>query len=167
VQTNLCPQLASWLKELDSLFPKELPFGTCRVGRSCFTAMAVTENYQSTPHTDKDLSNSVFSWFLGGECSLSILVVLDTVSFVEGKKNNCIPLYSYFFIVNLVGVGQEKWHPESNSCFQCTKCFFNPNKGLSYSFDLRGFNTTPCLSKGKDGNWVVHYTFRNKRCPNM
>ncbi len=45
VQTNLRPQLESWLRELDSFFPKELPFGTCRVGRSCFTTMAVTENY--------------------------------------------------------------------------------------------------------------------------
>ncbi len=70
VETNLRPQLASWLRELNSFFPEELPFSTCRVGRSCFTAMAVTENYQSTPHTDKDLCNSVISWFLEGECSL-------------------------------------------------------------------------------------------------
>jgi len=70
VQTNLRPQLESWLRELDSFFLEELPFGTCRVGRSCFTAMAVTENYQSTPHTDRDLCNFVISWFLEGECSL-------------------------------------------------------------------------------------------------
>jgi hypothetical protein len=70
VQTNLSPQLASWLRELDNFFPEELPFGTCRVGRSCFIAMAITENYQSTPHIDRDLCNSVISWFLEGECSL-------------------------------------------------------------------------------------------------
>jgi hypothetical protein len=70
--------------------------------------MVVTENYQSTPHTDMDLSNSLISWFLEGECSLSLLFFLDTMSFVEGKKNDCIPSYSHFFIVNLVGVGQEK-----------------------------------------------------------
>jgi hypothetical protein len=56
VQTNLRPQFESWLRELDSFFPEELPFGTCRVGRSCFTAMAVTENYKSTPHTDRDFA---------------------------------------------------------------------------------------------------------------
>jgi hypothetical protein len=86
VQTNLRPQLESWLRELDSFFPKELPFGTCRVGRSYFTAMAVTENYHSTPHTDRDLCNSVISWFLEGECSLQLLFILDTMSFVEGGK---------------------------------------------------------------------------------
>ncbi len=108
VQTNLRSHLASLLRELDSLFPKELPFGTSRVGRSCFTAMAITENYQSTPYTDRDLANSVISWFLEGECSLSLLFVLHTTNFVEGKKNDYTPSYSHFFIVNLVGVGQEK-----------------------------------------------------------
>jgi hypothetical protein len=86
VQTNLRPQLESWLRELDSFFPEELPFGTCRVGRSCFTAMAVIENYQSTPHIDRDLCNSVISWFLEGECSLQLLFIFDTMSFVEGGK---------------------------------------------------------------------------------
>jgi hypothetical protein len=28
VLANLHPQLTSWLKELDNLFPEELPFGT-------------------------------------------------------------------------------------------------------------------------------------------
>ncbi|CAM6054075.1 unnamed protein product [Sphagnum tenellum] len=31
--------------------------------------MAVTENYHSTPHTDRDLSNSVIAWFLEGEAT--------------------------------------------------------------------------------------------------
>ncbi|CAK9219828.1 unnamed protein product [Sphagnum troendelagicum] len=64
VQANLRSHLASWLRELDSLFPEEFPFGTFRVERSCFSAMAVTENYPSTPHTDRDMSNSVIAWFL-------------------------------------------------------------------------------------------------------
>ncbi|CAM6054105.1 unnamed protein product [Sphagnum tenellum] len=63
VEKNLRPQLTSWLQELDGFFPKQLPFGTSRIGRTCFSAMAVTENYHSTPHTDRDLSNSVISWF--------------------------------------------------------------------------------------------------------
>jgi hypothetical protein len=48
--------------------------------------MAVTENYQSTPHTDKDLCNSVISWFLEGECSLQLLFILNIMSLVEGGK---------------------------------------------------------------------------------
>ncbi|CAM6044136.1 unnamed protein product, partial [Sphagnum compactum] len=59
VEKNLRPQLTSWLQELDNFFPEQLPFGTSRIGRTCFTAMAVTENYHSTPHTDRDLFNSV------------------------------------------------------------------------------------------------------------
>ncbi len=86
VQTNLCLQLESWLRELDNFFPEELPFGTCRVGRSCFTATAVIENYQSTPHIDRDLCNSVISWFLEGECSLQLLFILNIISLVEGEK---------------------------------------------------------------------------------
>ncbi|CAK9255200.1 unnamed protein product [Sphagnum jensenii] len=73
MSTNLRPQLASWLKELDSLFPKELPFGTFRVGRSYFTTMAVTENYHSTPHTDRDLANSVIC------CTFCQIVVDQTL----------------------------------------------------------------------------------------
>jgi hypothetical protein len=42
VHTNLRSQLASWLRKLDNLFPEELPFGTSRVRRSSFTAMAVS-----------------------------------------------------------------------------------------------------------------------------
>ncbi|KAH8968778.1 hypothetical protein BDL97_03G147900 [Sphagnum fallax] len=67
VEKNLRPQLTSWLQELDGFFPKQLPFGTSQIGRTCFTTMAVTENYHSTSHTDRDLSNSVISWFLEGE----------------------------------------------------------------------------------------------------
>jgi hypothetical protein len=61
VEKNLGPQLTSWLRELDGFFPEQLPFGTSRIGRTCFTAMAVTKNYHSTPHTNRDLSNSVIS----------------------------------------------------------------------------------------------------------
>ncbi len=86
VQTSLRPQLTSWLQKLESLFPEELPFGTSRVGRSRFTTMAVMENYQSTPHMDMDLSNSVILWFLEGKCSLPHLSVFDTSSFVKEKK---------------------------------------------------------------------------------
>jgi hypothetical protein len=86
VQTNLCSQLASWLGELDCLFPEEFPFGTFRIGRSCFAAMAVTENYQATLHIDRDLLNSVISWFLEGKRSLSHLFILDTTSFSRGKE---------------------------------------------------------------------------------
>ncbi len=38
--------------------------------------------------------------------------------------------------------------------------------GVSYSSDLRRFNTAPCPSEGKDGNWVVHCTFGSRHCPN-
>jgi hypothetical protein len=62
-----------------------LPFGTSRVGRSCFTTVAVTENCQSTSHMDRDLSNSVISWFLECKCSLPHLSVFDTSSFVREK----------------------------------------------------------------------------------
>jgi hypothetical protein len=48
--------------------------------------MAVTENYQSTLHTDRDLCNSVISWFLEGECSLQLLFILDTMNLVKGGK---------------------------------------------------------------------------------
>jgi hypothetical protein len=87
VQANLRSHLASWLRELDSLFPEELPFGTSRVGRSYFTAMVITKNYHSTPHTDRDLSNSVISWFLEGKCSFPHASVFLRPKF--SKKNNC------------------------------------------------------------------------------
>ncbi|CAK9866958.1 unnamed protein product [Sphagnum jensenii] len=64
---KVAPQLTSWLRELDGFFPEQLPFGTSRIGRTCFTAMVVMENYHSTPHTDRDLSNSMISWFLEGD----------------------------------------------------------------------------------------------------
>lgn len=63
-----------------------MPFGTSRIGRTCFTAMAVTENYHSTSHTDKDLSNLVISWFLEGKCSLPHVSVSNTSSFLKKKK---------------------------------------------------------------------------------
>jgi hypothetical protein len=69
--------------------------------------MAVTENYQATPHTNRDLLNFVISWFFEGKCSLSHLFVLDTASFLRGKET-----IAYFrtnaAIVNLVGAGQGK-----------------------------------------------------------
>jgi len=83
VQVNLHPHLASWLRELDSLFPEELPFATFRVGRSPFTTMAVTENYCSTPHTNRDLSNSVIAWFLEGKCSFPRPTVFYAPSFLS------------------------------------------------------------------------------------
>jgi len=49
-------------------------------------AMAVTENYHSTPHTDRDLFNSVISWFLEGKCALLHVSVLNVSSFLEEKK---------------------------------------------------------------------------------
>ncbi len=58
-------------------------------------------------------------WFLEGECSLSILFVLNIVSFVEGKKNDYILSYSHFFIVNLVG----------QFVFPTHKMFFQPRHG--------------------------------------
>ncbi len=62
VKKNLRPQLTSWLQELDGFFlDEQLPFSTSRIGRTCFTAMAVTENYHSTSHMDRHLSNSVIS----------------------------------------------------------------------------------------------------------
>jgi len=48
--------------------------------------MVVTKNYQSTLHTDRDLSNFVISWFLEGNCSLPHLSVFNTSSFVKEKK---------------------------------------------------------------------------------
>ncbi len=83
VQANLRPHLASWLRELDSLFLEELPFATSRVGRSPFTAMAATENYRSMPHMDRDLSNSVIAWFLEGKCSFPRSFVFYAPSFLS------------------------------------------------------------------------------------
>ncbi len=86
VEKNLRPQLTSWLQELDGFFPEQLPFSTFRIGRTCFTAMAVMENYHSTSHTDRDLSNSVISWFLEGKCALLHVSVLKVSSFLEKTK---------------------------------------------------------------------------------
>ncbi len=114
--------------------------------------MAVTKNYLSTPHTDRDLSKSVISWFLEIEFSLSLLFVLNTISFLKREKNDYIPSYSHFFIVNLVRVGQKSNIRRAIFVLQHTKCFFSPDRGLSYSSDLRGFNIAPCLFERKDGN---------------
>jgi hypothetical protein len=86
MEKNVRPQLTSWLQKLDGFFPEQLPFDISRIGRICFTAMAVTENYHSTPHTDRDLSNSVISWFLEGKCALLHVSVSNVSSFLEKKK---------------------------------------------------------------------------------
>jgi len=85
------PQLFSWLKDLDNLFPEELPFGTFRVGRSCFRAMAVTENYQSTPHTPHRIliGTWLIVWFRGSWkvsvlCHLCLFYTLQALW--RGKK---------------------------------------------------------------------------------
>jgi hypothetical protein len=58
--------------------------------------MVITENYQSTPHTDRDLSNYVISWFLEGECSLSLLFVLDIIGFVDYQLHKNILKFNDF-----------------------------------------------------------------------
>jgi len=122
--------------------------------------MAVTENYQATAHTNKDLLNFVILWFFEGKCSLSHLSILDTASFLRGKET-----IAYFRtnagIVNLVGAGYGKWHPEGNLCFQRMGCFFGLDRGPSYSSDRHGFNTAPCQFEARDGNSVVHCILRS------
>jgi hypothetical protein len=58
------------------------------------------ENYHSMPHTNKDLSNLMISWFLEGKCSLSHVFVLNTSNF-WGKKKIC-RIHLDATIVNLV-----------------------------------------------------------------
>jgi hypothetical protein len=53
-------------------------------------AMGVIENYHSTPHMDKDLSNSVISWFLEGKRTLPHVSILNTFSFLKKKKKKKI-----------------------------------------------------------------------------
>ncbi len=65
--------------------------------------MAVTENYHSTPHTDRDLSNSVISWFLEGKCVLLHAFVLNTSSFLIKKKKEFAGLHLDTTIVNMFG----------------------------------------------------------------
>jgi len=102
VEKNLRPQLTSWLRELDGFFSEQLPFGTSRIGRTCFTVMVVTENYHSTPHTDRDLSNSMISWFLESKCALPHVSVLNTSNFL--KKKEFAELHFDTTIVNMFGV---------------------------------------------------------------
>ncbi len=66
VDTNLRPHLASWLQELEDVYPKELPKLRVRLGKTPFTAMGVTRNYVSAAHTDRDVLHSVISWFIRG-----------------------------------------------------------------------------------------------------
>ncbi len=63
VQAHLRPHLASWLRELDSLFPDELPFGTSRVGSGGAVSPPWPSPRTTTPrpHTDRDPSSSVRS----------------------------------------------------------------------------------------------------------
>jgi hypothetical protein len=67
--------------------------------------MAITKNYQSTPHTDMDLFNYIVSWFLEGKYSLPHLSILNTSSYV-GKKMT--KFYVNITIINLIKIGQEK-----------------------------------------------------------
>jgi hypothetical protein len=85
---------------IDNFFPEELPFGTFRVGKTCFTAMTIIENYHFTLHTDRDLCNSMISWFLEGKCSLPHTSILNTSSFLKKKK--FVQLHPNATIVNLV-----------------------------------------------------------------
>jgi hypothetical protein len=41
VNSNLQPHLSSWLQELNTLFPKELPFNIARLGTTCFPTMKI------------------------------------------------------------------------------------------------------------------------------
>jgi hypothetical protein len=66
VDTNLRPHLASWLQELEDVYPKELPKLTTRLGKTPFTAMGVTRNYVSAAHTDRNVLHFVISWFIRG-----------------------------------------------------------------------------------------------------
>jgi hypothetical protein len=66
VDTNLRPHLASWLQELEDVYPEELPKLRARLGKTPFTAMGVTRNYVSAAHTDRDVLHSVISWFIRG-----------------------------------------------------------------------------------------------------
>ncbi|CAM6074878.1 unnamed protein product [Sphagnum tenellum] len=83
VDTNLRPHLASWLRELEDVYPEELPKLRARLGKTPFTAMGVTRNYVSAAHTDRDVLHSVISWFIRGD-------VADAGKFV-------FPGFSLFF----------------------------------------------------------------------
>jgi hypothetical protein len=65
--------------------------------------MAVTENYHSMPHINRDLFNSVISWFLEGKCSYSACVYSEHFQLFE-KKKEFVGLHLDPTIVNLVGV---------------------------------------------------------------
>ncbi len=46
VNTNLCPYLTSCIKKFQDAFPEELPLQKARLGRTPFTTMGVTMNYE-------------------------------------------------------------------------------------------------------------------------
>lgn len=46
VNTNLCPYLTSCIKKFQDAFPEELPLQKARLGRTPFTTMGVTKNYE-------------------------------------------------------------------------------------------------------------------------
>ncbi len=68
VSINLHPQLTSWLKKLDVLFPKELPFSWEQIRKMCFTTTGVTVDDTLKHHKDPDLLYSGIGWFIQGDC---------------------------------------------------------------------------------------------------
>jgi hypothetical protein len=76
VDTNLRSCLASWLQELEDVYPKELPKLTARLGKTPFTAMGVTKNYVSAAHTDRDVLHSVIFWFIRGILYISSVFLI-------------------------------------------------------------------------------------------
>jgi hypothetical protein len=59
VDTNLNPQLTSWLKQLEDVYPKKLPKLKARFEKTSFIIMGVTKNYVSTAHMDRDVLHSM------------------------------------------------------------------------------------------------------------
>jgi hypothetical protein len=61
--------------------------------------MAITKNYQSTPHIDRDLLYSMISWFLESNYSLP-LCPFGTLHVVW----EIVKLYTNTTIMNMIGV---------------------------------------------------------------
>jgi hypothetical protein len=94
VNTNLHPQLASWLKELEDAYPKELPLLKVHFGKTSFTIMRVMKNYLSTTHTDRNVLHFMICWFIKGILNFkSIFIVLPFPSFVLGLNYVCVNFY--------------------------------------------------------------------------
>jgi len=64
VDANLCPHLASWLRQLEDAYPQELLKLKARLGKMSFIAMGVTKNYVSAAHTNRNVLHSTISWFI-------------------------------------------------------------------------------------------------------